>query len=296
MLKNKLFEIRILKKLFVKIKLALFLLRLLVSNDKKTRYLVFDTLHIKQFFDQDNWQEILRNHPKNKKINNEISSEETAVLIPGRLRCWEKSKELIYSIAEKNKVFIMTDESDKKIISDINHRNIIAINIDNSVYKESHNKIPNLVLSQYFKLKCVIDEIYKFEKLNTFFFKNFIKIRTDFYYYNSENLMDMTRENNENYLFLQSDLHYSGRREFFLPLRNFYDFAEWSYLNDFHNLSYMPINPTQIKKSDPGSTRFAFLKFPKKINISPHPHAYFGRHTKYTWGFSKIIFLDFHLL
>ena len=77
--------------------------------------------------------------------------------------------------------------------------------------------------------------------------------------------MDMTRENNENCLFSQSDLHFSGRREFFLPLKNFYEFAEWSYLNDFHNLKYMPINPTQIINSDPGSTRFAWLKFPKKI-------------------------------
>ena len=159
----------------------------------------------------------------------------------------------------------MTDESDKKILNDINHENIIAINIDNSTYKDAHNKIPNLVLSQYFKLKCVIDEVYKFEKLKNFFFKNFLKIRTDFYYYNANNLLDMSRENFEDYLFSQSDLHYSGRREFFLPLRNFYDFAEWSYLNDFHNLNYMPINPTQIKKSDPGSTRFAYLKFPKKI-------------------------------
>ena len=266
MIKKNIIKIKFLKRLFIKFKLFIFLLRLLFTKQKKIRFLLFDTLHLKQFFDQDNWQDILVNHPKNKPISNlKNISNETALLIPGRLRCWEKSKELIYSIAEKNKVFIMTDNSDKKIINDINHKNIVAINIDNSIYKESHNKIPNLVLSQFFKLKCVINEIYKFEKLNSFFFKNFIKIRTDFYYYNSENLMNMTRENNENYLFSQSDLHFSGRREFFLPLKNFYEFAEWSYLNDFHNLKYMPVNPTQIINSDPGSTRFAWLKFPKKI-------------------------------
>ena len=263
--KKNLLEIKLLKKLFVKFKLFIFLLRLLFTSNKKVRFRLFDTLHIKQFFDQDSWQETLRNHPNNKMVDGNNSNNDTAVLIPGRLRCWEKSRDLVYSIAEKNKVFIMTDESDEKILKDINHKNIISINIDNSVYEKDHKKIPNLVLSQYFKLKCVIEEIYKFEKANNFFFKNFLKIRTDFYYYNASNLLDMSKENYEDYLFSQSDLHYSGRREFFLPLRNFYDFAEWSYLNDFHNLNYMPINPTQIKKSDPGSTRFAFLKFPKKI-------------------------------
>jgi len=263
--KDKILENKTLRKIFIKLKLMFFLLRLLFSNNNKTRFLIFDTMHLKQFFDQDNWQEILKNHPKNKVINNARNSEETAVLIPGRLRCWDKSKDLIYSIAEKNKVFIVTDESDSKIINDINHKNIFITNVDNSTYKSQLSKISNVSLNQYFKLKCAIEEVYKYEKNNSFFFKNFIKIRSDFYYYNSENLLDMTKENNEDYLFAQSDLHFSGRREFFLPLRNFYDFSEWSYNNDFHNLEFMPINPTQIIKSDPGATKFAFLKFPEDV-------------------------------
>jgi len=265
MIKKIILNNKTFKKFFVKFKLTLFLLRLLFSNDNKMRFLIFDTMHLKQFFDQDNWQEILKNHPNNKTANHSMSSNETAVLIPGRLRCWDKSKDLIYSIAEKNKVFIMTDDSDKKIINDIDHKNIYVTNIDDSVYQNQLSKIPNVSLNQYFKLKCAIDEIYKYEKKNSVFFKNFIKIRSDFFYYNPENLLDMRKENNEDYLFAQSDLNFSGRREFFLPLRNFYDFSEWTYNNDFHNLDFMPINPTQIIKSDPGSTKFNLLKFPEEI-------------------------------
>ena len=265
MLKKIIFENKILRKFFVKFKLTLFLLRLLLSNDNKMRSLIFDTMHLKQFFNQDNWQEILRNHPNNKTVSHSVSSDETAVLIPGRLRCWDESKEFIYSIAEKNKVFIVTDKSDNQIISKINHKNIHVTSVDSSIYQNESLKVSNISLSQYFKLKCAIEEIYKFEKKNSFFFKNFLKIRSDFYYFNVENLLDMTRENNEDYLFAQSDLNFSGRREFFLPLKNFYDFSEWSYQNDFHNLDYMPINPTQIIKSDPGSTKFALLKFPVEI-------------------------------
>ena len=260
MLKN-----RFLKKTFAKFKLTIFLLRLLFTSNDKIRYLIFDTLHLKQFFDADNWQTILKNNPNNKIINKSKTPEETAVLIPGRLRCWEKSKDLIYSIAEKHKVFIMTDQTDEKIINKINHKNIHSTIIERSVYKDDFKKISNLVLSQYFKLQCIIDEVFKFEKNNSIFFKNFIKLRTDFYYYNSENLLDMRLENFEDCLFSQSDLHFSGRREFFLPLRNFYNFAEWCYRNDFHNLEYIPVNPTQILVSDPGATRFAWLKYPKEI-------------------------------
>ena len=67
------------------------------------RFLIFDTMHLKQFFNQDNWDEILKNHPKNNNVNHANSLEETAVLIPGRLRCWDASKDFIYSIAEKIK-------------------------------------------------------------------------------------------------------------------------------------------------------------------------------------------------
>lgn len=253
------------KTLFAKSKLTLFLLRLLFSSKKKIRFRIFDTLHLKQFFNDDGWEEILKNNPNNKKINHNLSNNETAVLIPGRLRCWEKSKDLIYSIAEKNKVFIMTDHTDSKIIDEINHKNIFTKIIENSDYKKENEKISNVVLSQYLKLKSVINEIYKYEKENSFIFTNFIKIRTDFHYFNAESLLDMTLENNQEYLFAQSDLHFSGRREFFLPLRGFYDFSEWAYKSDFHNLDYMPINPSQIINSDPGATRFNWLKYPKKI-------------------------------
>jgi len=265
MIKKKIIQNSIFKKFYSKLKLTIFLFKLLFSNSDKLRYAIFDTMHLKKFFEQENLHSLLKKHPNNKIVKNKGSENETAVLIPGRLRCWDKSKDMIYSLAEKNKVFIMTDNSDKKIISEINHKNINAICIDSSEYQSENSKVSNVSLIQYFKLKCVIEEVYKYEKKNSLFFKNFIKIRSDFYYFNADILLDMTAENNENYLFSHSDLHFSGRREYILPLKNFYDFSEWCYQNDFHNLNYMPINPTQIIKSDPGSTKFAFLKFPEKI-------------------------------
>ena len=51
----------------------------------------------------------------------------------------------------------------------------------------------NIFLSQFLKLRCAIDEIYKFEKDNSIYFQNFLKMRTDFFFLNSENLLNMTR-------------------------------------------------------------------------------------------------------
>lgn len=259
------FKIKFIKKIFAKIKITLFILRLIFSNKNEIRYKIFDSFIIKKFLFDDNWEEIINNHPNNKPINYSKKNNETCVLIPGRLRCWDKSKELIYSIAEKCKVFIMTDLSDKKISNSIKHKNIKITIIEESIYQKDYSNLPNIGLAQYLKLKCAIDQVYKYERKNHFFFKNFIKIRTDYFYLNSENLLDMTLENNEEYLFSQSDLNFSGRREFFLPLKNYYEFAEWTYFNDFHNIKYLPINPTQIIKSDPGATRFNWLQYPEKI-------------------------------
>jgi len=258
-------KIKFVKKIFAKIKIILFLLRLVLSNKNQIRYKIFDSFIIKKFLLDDNWEITMDRHPNNKPINYLKKNNETCVLIPGRLRCWDKSKELIYSIAEKNKVFIMTDLYDKKIANSIKHKNIKITVIEESTYKKDYSKLPNIGLAQYLKLKCAIEEVYKYEKKNGFFFKNFIKIRTDYFYINSENLLDMTLENNEEYLFAQSDLNFSGRREFFLPLKNYYEFAEWTYFNDFHNIKYLPINPRQIIRSDPGATRFNWLQYPEKI-------------------------------
>ena len=62
MLKTKVF-----KKIFAKLKLFLFLLRLLISNKNKIRYLIFDSMILKKFLTDDNWIEILDKHPENKQ-------------------------------------------------------------------------------------------------------------------------------------------------------------------------------------------------------------------------------------
>ena len=112
-------------------------------------------------------------------------------------------------------------------------------------------------------MHCLIKEIYNYEKKNNIFFKTFLKIRTDFAYLNQNELIVMTRELNEDSLFAKSDLTYSGRREFFLPLSNFFEASSQVYLN--FNKKFLPICTSQIINSDYDSYRFHWLKYPKKI-------------------------------
>jgi len=77
MLKTKMF-----KKKFAKLRLFLFLLRLLISNKNKIRYLIFDSMNLKKFLAEDNWTKILENNPPNNLIDHFDNDNNTAVLIP----------------------------------------------------------------------------------------------------------------------------------------------------------------------------------------------------------------------
>jgi hypothetical protein len=254
-------------KLRSRIFIFIYLIRLLFSSRKKIYENIFETDHIRGYLNDLEWGEIV-----GKKINNKFIKKskrkkiETAIVIPGRLRNWEQSSKLIYSLAENSMIFIVTDNIDKEIVKKIKHKNIKIIVIENSIYKKEAQHVPTGSLMQFFKLKCAIDEIYKYEKKNNIFFKYFLKIRTDIYFYNPEDLLNMTKEANENCLFVfKNDLAFSGRREFFLILQNFYEFSKWLFLNNYHNIKYLPTNPYQIIKSDVGSFRFNWLKYPTKI-------------------------------
>ena len=68
---------------------------------------------------------------------------------------------------------------------------------------------------------------------------------------------------NSECLFTKSDILFSGRREFVLPLGNFFESASQVYIN-FNN-KFLPICTSQIIKSDYNSLRLHWLKYPKKI-------------------------------
>ena len=193
----------------------------------------------------------------NKKIN------DLAILIPCQLRCWEQSKDLIFSLAEEHHVFIFTDPEYAHITNNINHKNIHVFLSNNKKYSMKQKYIFDNQLQQWFKLHCLINEIYEFEKENDIFFKSFLKIRTDFAYLNQNELVNIAREMQEDCLFAKSDISFSGRREFFLPLCNFFEAASQVYIN-FNN-RFLPICTSQIINSDYDSYRLHWLKYPKKI-------------------------------
>ena len=201
----------------------------------------------------------------NKKISTSVNKEinNLAILIPCQLRCWDQSKELIFSLAEQHHVFIFTDPEYSFITEKINHKNIHIFLSDNKKYFMKKKYIFDRELHQWFKLHCLINEIYAFEKENGFFFKSFLKIRTDFAYLNQNELVNITREMKEDCLFAKSDISFSGRREFFLPLCNFFEAASQVYIN-FNN-RFLPICTSQIINSDYDSYRLHWLKYPKKI-------------------------------
>ena len=201
----------------------------------------------------------------NKKIeqNNQTKLTDLAILIPTQLRCWNESKDMIFSLSEKDHVFIFTDPEYRKEINAFNNPNIHIFYSDDNKYQNKKKHIIHNQLHQWFKLHCLIEEIYDYEKANNIFFKTFCKIRTDFSYLNQNELVNIEREMNENCLFARSDLSFSGRREYFLPLGNFFESASQVYIN--FNKKLLPICTSQIINSDYDAYRFHWLKYPKEI-------------------------------
>ena len=198
-----------------------------------------------------------------KIVKNENKVNDLAILIPCQLRCWDQSKDLIISLAEKHHVFIFTDPEYSYITDKINNTNIHICFSDNKKYSEKKKYILDSQLHQWFKLHCIIQEVYSFEKKNRIFFKTFLKIRTDYGYLNQNQLVNINREMKENCLFARSDITYSGKREFVLPLGNFFESAS-QVLSNYNN-KFMPICTSQIINSDYDSYRLHWLKYPKKI-------------------------------
>ena len=246
------------KYFYIKLILFLNLFKILFSKKQIIRQKIFDALPLHHYFEFDNLNLLVKNNKKNESIDFKVNvNENLAILFPGRLRCWEYSKEFVNSLSKKFKIFIITDISDNK--------NINNIILEESKYKNYQKEVNYPGQNQYLKLKVGILEILDYEKKHNINFKNFIKLRTDYQYYDPKNLINMNRENNENCLFAKSDILFSGRREFFIPLMGVFEFSNWMYLSNFQNLEYLPINPYQIKESDFGSFKFNWLKLPSKV-------------------------------
>lgn len=254
------------KYFYIKLILFLNLFKILFSKKQIIRQKIFDALPLHHYFEFDNLNLLVKNNKKNESIDFKVNvNENLAILFPGRLRCWEYSKEFVNSLSKKFKIFIITDISDKEKILSLNNKNIHNIILEESKYKNYQKEVNYPGQNQYLKLKVGILEILDYEKKHNINFKNFIKLRTDYQYYDPKNLINMNRENNENCLFAKSDILFSGRREFFIPLMGVFEFSNWMYLSNFQNLEYLPINPYQIKESDFGSFKFNWLKLPSKV-------------------------------
>jgi len=257
-------------KLTILFHLIKLILRFIFLSFKKKNYLkhlneliLFFTYADKEFY---------KERFINRTVKNETTNQRLAFLLTGELRCWEQSKDLILSLSEKSKVFIMTDIKYKKILDEYDDK-IIVFYSDGPELINKKNKIKNWRATQWFRFQHLVKKVLEYEKKNEITFNYFSKIRSDFGFLYPELLLNTTREKNEDCLFTYSDILFSGRREFFLPLMNLFTVAEEVY---FNNKDYfIPINYSQILDSDINAIRSNWFPYPKNILKDHNPSPYY---------------------
>ena len=166
----------------------------------------------------------------------------------------------------------MTDIKYKKILDEYKDK-IFVFYSDGPELIEEKNKIKNWRATQWFRFQNLVNEVLAYEKKNNFRFSYFTKIRSDFGFLYPELLLNTSREENEDCLFTYSDILFSGRREFFLPLKNLFTISEEVY---FNNKDYfIPINYSQILNSDIDAVRTNWFPYPKHILKDHNPSPYY---------------------
>ena len=188
--------------------------------------------------------------PINKKYNIPIFfpqkiSQDVAIFIPSQLRDLDKSKNLINSLAKYAKVFIFTNKEYKNLAEKYLSKEIqIKYVEDDDKYNKMEIESKDRAVFQWIKFKGCVDMMLKFEKKNNIVFSHILKLRSDFAFTNPSSLLDLSFEDKNKCIVADSDRLFSGRREDILPLYNFLEISQNSFLGNDRN--YFPINVSQI--------------------------------------------------
>jgi hypothetical protein len=192
-----------------------------------------------------------------------------AILVPGQLRCLEFSYPHFKSWSKGADLFVLTNRTYTEQARAVAELGASCRFVeDRPQLAEQEASISTAQLTQWLKLRACIDMLWEVERERNHRYDYIIKMRTDYVLAAPDALLDMDMEATNNCIYANTDVCFSGRREFVLPLHGLY----MAGLTTFYKRSdqYFAINPDHILECDATSCKWFLARFPRDlVDLSP---------------------------
>ena len=191
-----------------------------------------------------------------------------AVLIPGELRCLNRSGSLMQSLKNWADLFICTTATNADTANGLRPKGLAVIEHDQALLDEEH-ELPVGSMRQWHKYAVCCRMLRQNEQRRGVLYQSVLKLRTDYFLLEPQRLWaDLAELNNNPFAGLigSSDKVFAGRRDLMLLLEGFWMSLRGRFLDV--NPRDWSLNTKQILQSD-DCVKWFGLGFPKRLVGEP---------------------------
>jgi hypothetical protein len=188
-----------------------------------------------------------------------------AILLPGQLRCYARTRDLFVSLSRLYDIFVVTDDAFRDEAEDlrVHGRGVVLITDDDPEARAAAAEVCLPRAQQWLKYALAVDLLQRHEQRRGRRYATLLKLRSDYHHRHPQLLLSPQAMELTDGLLARTDQVFGGRREYMLPLRCLHEAIPNRYLDA--NDQYFPINPRQILRSDPCTFRWDMLRYPERV-------------------------------
>lgn len=187
-----------------------------------------------------------------------------AFLLPGELRCIERSKPLLQAFKKQGDLFICTTSTYETSATNLKPTALAVIE-QSSILCSAEKDLPVASMRQWHKLAACMNLMLQKESERGLLYTHLVKLRSDYYYLQPQSLIkELSALGKEplSGLIGSSDKVFAGPRNLMLLMQGFWHALSGHYLD--RSLNNCPINLEPILKGDE-SAKWYGLGFPERL-------------------------------
>ena len=187
-----------------------------------------------------------------------------AFLLPGELRCLERSKPLLEAFKQRGDLFICTTSTYEKAAVSLNPKALAVIE-QSSLLSAAEKDLPVGSMRQWHKLAVCCNLMLQEESRRSHLYTHLVKLRSDYFYLQPESLirdLSALQKDPHSGLIGSSDKVFAGSRNLMLLTRGFWHALSGHFLD--RSANNWPLNLAPILKGD-DSAKWYGLGFPERL-------------------------------